>query len=82
MIQKVTATYKNGAFVPDEKCELPENARVLLTVESETSISPTVTDPEERQAVLNEVIELMNQNPIPEKAQKKFTRDELHERRP
>ncbi|MFQ5732476.1 MAG: DUF104 domain-containing protein [Planctomycetaceae bacterium] len=80
MIQRVKATFKDGAFVPDEDCDLPEDARVQLTVESESSIPATVTDPEQRQAILDEVVELMKSNPIPESAPR-FTREELHERR-
>ena len=81
MIQRITATFKNGTLIPDEELHLPENAKVQLTVESATSIPPTVTDPEERKAVMREILELMDKNPIPASAPKKFTRDELHERR-
>jgi len=81
MIRKVTATFKNGAFVPDEECDLPENTEVQLTVETDTSVPPTVTVPEERKAVLREIFKLMDQNPIPPSAPRKFTREELHERR-
>lgn len=80
MIQRVAATYKNGAFIPDEECELPENARVWLTFD-ENLIPPSITDPEERRAVLARIRELMVKNPIPEGAPRKFTREELHERR-
>jgi hypothetical protein len=51
-----------------------------VTVEAETSIPPTVTDPEERRAVVRNIFELMDRNPIPTMAPKKFTREELHER--
>jgi hypothetical protein len=42
---------------------------------------PEITDPEERKRVLREVVERMKANPIPEGAPRRFTRDELHERR-
>jgi len=81
MIQKVIATFRNGTLIPHENLKLAENTEVELTVESETSIPPTVTDPEERKAVLREIFELMDQNPVPASAPRKFTREELHERR-
>lgn len=80
MIQRIPATYKNGAFVPHSDCGLSENTEVRLTVETDTSVPPTVTDPEERKAVLREIFELMDQNPIPPSAPRRFTREELHER--
>ena len=78
MIQRVTATFKNGTLIPDEELRLPENARVELTVESEPE--QLSSDQEHRQAILEEVVEMMKSNPIPESAPR-FTRDELHERR-
>ena len=78
MIQRVTATFKNGTLIPDEELRLPENARVELTVESESE--QLSSDQEHRQAILEEVVEMMKSNPIPESAPR-FTRDELHERR-
>jgi len=81
MIQKVIATFRNGTLIPHENLKLAENTEVELTVESETSIPPTVTDPEERKAVIREIFELMDQNPVPASAPRKFTREELHERR-
>lgn len=81
MIQKVTATFKNGTLIPHEDLKLAENTEVELTVESETSIPPTVTDPEERKAVVRKLFKLMDRTPISPTAPRKFTRDELHERR-
>ena len=80
MIQKVTAIFRNGAFVPDEECGLPENARVQLTIESESLIPPAVADEEERKAIRQRMAERRRKNPIPEQSPR-FTRDELHERR-
>lgn len=42
---------------------------------------PVISDPDERRRVLGEVVEAMNANPIPETAPRRFSRDELHERR-
>lgn len=79
MIQKVPATFRNGAFVPDEKCDLPENTRVQVIIESGDLIPPKVTDEDERKAILKRMAERRRQNPIPENAPK-FTREELHDR--
>jgi hypothetical protein len=81
MAQTFAATFKNGAFVPDEECDLPENTRVQVVIPRTNLIPPKVTDPEERRKILQEVVELMKSNPIPESAPRKFTREELHERR-
>jgi hypothetical protein len=81
MIQKVTATFRNGTLIPHENLKLAENTEVEVTVESETSIPSTVTDPEERKAVLRRLFELMDRTVISPTAPRKFTRDELHERR-
>ena len=77
---RIRAVFKDGKFVPQEPCALPEAAEVQLTVERSNIIPPTVTDPAERQRILKEVVERMMANPIPANAPK-FTRDELHERR-
>lgn len=80
MTQVISATYKNGAFIPDEECDLPENARVRVMVENEDVIPPTITDDAERREVLARMQERRRNNAIPPYAPK-FTRDELHERR-
>lgn len=80
MIQRITATFKNGAFVPDEECNLPENARVQVIFKPDNLVPPKVTDEEERAAILARMAERRQKNPIPENAPK-FTREELYERR-
>ena len=81
MIRRIAATFKNGTFVPDEVCDLPENTRVQVIIPRTKSIPPKVTDPDERRAILEKVVESMKSNPIPESAPRRFTREELHERR-
>lgn len=80
MIAKFRAVYRNGAFVPQRKCDIPEGTEVELTVEEPSILPPTVTDPEERQRVIERLLKRMDENPIPAAAPR-FTRDELHERR-
>jgi predicted DNA-binding antitoxin AbrB/MazE fold protein len=80
MSQRVRAIYQNGAFIPREPCNLPENSEVELVIEKPHIIPPVVTDPEERKRILKRMVERMRANPIPANAPH-FTREELHERR-
>jgi len=71
----VTATYVNGVFRPDQAVNLPENARVQLTIQpewKETSI-------EELEELWREFDELAEEFPIRTSGPMP-TRDELHER--
>ena len=83
---------QNGVVVFDAGVILPEGTKVTiapvpaahdqeLVVERRSNVTPpAVTDPVERQRILNEVVARMMDNPLPLDAPK-FTRDELHERR-
>ncbi len=74
------AIYRNGAFIPETACNLPEEAKVDLIVQRSAVIPPEVSDLEERKRLLRAVVDRMQQNPVPADAPR-FTRDELHERR-
>ena len=80
MNYRTKAVYRGGAFVPETRCDLPEEAEVDLLVQGPRLVPPTVTDREQRAHVLRQVTERMKRNPIPAEAPR-FTRDELHERR-
>ena len=80
MAQRLKAIYQNGAFIPQSPCDLPENSEVDLVIEKLHILPPLVTDPEERKRILEELVQNMRDNPIPEDAPH-FTREELHERR-
>jgi predicted DNA-binding antitoxin AbrB/MazE fold protein len=80
MSQTLKAIYRAGAFIPQTPCDLPEGAEVELTVHEPHTIPPKVTDPEERRRLMDELIQNMLDNPIPENAPR-LTREELHERR-
>ena len=60
--------------------DLPEGTEVELTIHGPRVLPPTVTDPEVRERLMNEVTQNMRDNPIPEDAPR-FNREELHERR-
>ncbi|HEX7176022.1 MAG TPA: antitoxin family protein [Pyrinomonadaceae bacterium] len=81
MSQTLKAIYRDGAFIPQVPCDLPEGAEVELTVSAPRSLPPPVTDPEERKRILEEMVARMRANPIPADAPRRFTREELHERR-
>lgn len=82
-MQTIKTIYQNGAFVPQTPVNLPEGAEVEIKVEKTTQVTddkPPLTD-EEREKLMGELLENMKNNPIPPDAPRKFTREELHERR-
>jgi predicted DNA-binding antitoxin AbrB/MazE fold protein len=81
MNQTIKAVYHNGAFIPQEPCDLPEGAEVDVVVSDPYTIPPEITDPDERRQIIEELLERMRQTPISDDAPLRFTRDELHERR-
>jgi predicted DNA-binding antitoxin AbrB/MazE fold protein len=80
MSQTLKAIYRDGAFVPQTPCAFPEGTEVEITIRSPKLLPPKVTDPEERRRLMDELIQNMLDNPIPENAPR-LTREELHERR-
>jgi AF2212-like len=76
----IRAVFRDGKFIPQEPCELPDAAEVQLTVEQPNITPPKITDPAQRARMLKEVVQRMMANPIPADAPR-FTREELHERR-
>ncbi|HYG78851.1 MAG TPA: antitoxin family protein [Pyrinomonadaceae bacterium] len=80
MSQTLKAIYRDGAFIPQTPCDLPEGAEVEITIRAPNLLPPKVTDPEERRRLMDELIQNMLDNPIPENAPR-LTREELHERR-
>jgi predicted DNA-binding antitoxin AbrB/MazE fold protein len=79
MSRRLKAIYREGVFIPQAPCDLPEDSEVELIIEEPRVIPPVVTDPEERKRVLKRMVERMRANPIPVNAPR-FTREELHER--
>lgn len=80
MSQRLKAIYREGVFIPQTPCDLPEDSEVELIIEEPRVIPPAVTDPLERRRILNRMVERMRANPIPANAPR-FTREELHKRR-
>lgn len=81
MSQTLRAIYRDGAFIPQTPCDLPEGAEVELTILESRVSPPEVADPEERKRILERMVERMRANPIAADAPRRFTREELHERR-
>ncbi len=81
MSQTLKAIYRDGAFIPQTPCDLPEGSEVELTISGPRVIQPKAADPEERKRILERMVARMRANPIPAEAPRRFTREELHERR-
>jgi len=80
MSQRLRAIYRDGAFVPQTPCDLPEDSEVELIIQGPYLLPPKVKDASARAQILKQIVERMRQNPIPAGAPR-LTRDELHERR-
>jgi len=80
MAEFVRAVFEHGSFVPETPFDLPEGAKVLLTVQSSgLVVPPVVSAPEERARILRDTVERMKANPLPAEAPR-FSRDQMHER--
>jgi hypothetical protein len=75
MTTQVMATLVNGMLKPDEALPLPDQARVKLTIEPIGEWSP-----ESASAAWEAIKARLRERPI-HGGGKRFTRDELHERR-
>jgi len=80
MSQALKAVYRNGTFILQTACDLPEGIEVELFVQSSQVAPPKITDIAARQNFLKLLVERMQQNSVPSNAPR-FTRDMLHERR-
>ena len=80
MNRKLKAIYRDGSFILQEPCDLPEEAEVDLFIQGPVVIPPKVLDPQEKDLILKRLKRRILQNPIPAEAPV-FTREDLHERR-
>lgn len=72
--------YRQGALVPENPCDLPDGAKVLISIHQDSMLTPPeVAEPEERTRILRELVGRMRRNPVPHDAPR-FTRDEMHDR--
>ncbi|MFM9159768.1 MAG: antitoxin family protein, partial [Dolichospermum sp.] len=59
------SVYRNGTFVLETACNLPEGSEVELLIQSSSIVSPPISDVESKQHFLKSLISRMQQNPIP-----------------
>ena len=84
MKTQIAATFVGGQFKPDEELSLPEDTRVNLTIEllgeeMEPETDPH-RDPQKSIAAWEALKARLKKRPI-HGGGKRYTRDELHERR-
>ena len=77
MSPTLKAVYRNGTFILETACNLPEGSEVELLIQSNSVVSPPISDVESKQRFLKSLISRMQQNPIPLNAPH-FTRQMLH----
>ena len=77
--EPIRALFKDGVFIPQGHVGLADGSDVELTVRSSKRQSPSITDPDERQEVLDRLLERMDRHPLPVPASS-LTRESLHER--
>ena len=80
MREEISAVFRDGVFIPEAPCHLPNNTRVHILVKKASVQEPLVSDPVERGRIVEKTLAQMKANPISAGAPK-FTREELHERR-
>jgi hypothetical protein len=62
MTQKLKAIYRDGAFVPQGACYLPNNTEVELTIRPDQSSNLDIIDPEARKQIFTALVQRMRQN--------------------
>ena len=70
--------YRDGAFIPQTACVLPDGAEGTVSVDELQAHAPDRDEAIRRE--LAEIVADMVRNPLPANSPR-FTRDELHERR-
>lgn len=80
MLDSFRAVFRDGAFVPQTPCDLPNNSEVELSLRGPSISQAPVQDKDERASILRQVTQRMRENALPVAAST-LTRDSLHERR-
>lgn len=62
MTQKLKAIYRDGSFVPQGTCHLPNNAKVELTISHDQNLNLDIIDPEARKQIFQALVQRMRQN--------------------
>jgi hypothetical protein len=77
---RIHAVFRDGKFVPNGPCPLPEASEVELVVQSAAGLCSLISDPAERKVAVDALITQMQAAALTSGAPK-LTRDEMHERR-
>ena len=78
-----SATYRDGAFHPDEPCDLPEGTRVMVGESLNGVYPPLEADPAKRREIRKALVKEMTENPLFAGVDvPRLTREQMHERRP
>ena len=80
-----SATYRDGVFVPDESCDLPEGTRVTVKEGKYGVLPPMEPDPVKRRELRRKPVKEMTENPLLagiDPNTPRLTREQMHERRP
>lgn len=78
MLEIVKTVFRNGAFFPKTPVDLPEETEVEIVVEKNGNLSQ---NEETRKKIMAEFIGRASARTISDEAPRRFSREELHERR-
>jgi len=82
MAEIITATFQDGAFVPEQPIAVPSGTRVRLTVEPVEQTSAQVAMAAHHRPTAEKISEFNKLcDRLSVRGGKRLTRDELHERR-
>ncbi len=59
MMHKLKAIYRDGTFIPQVNCALPNDTEVELAIYQSRELHPDIIDPEARKEVLNSLLKRM-----------------------
>ena len=64
MLKKVKATYRNGTFIPNTPCYLPDNTEVELMIDVTSEYAHNIVDRETRKEILNALLSRMRESSL------------------
>lgn len=85
-VPEKTFNFDEGARVKIVVETLVEKKQNEKSIEETANLNahvqaPTITDPEERKKIIAQIFKSFDENPIPADAPRRFTREEMYERR-
>ncbi|MDJ0508522.1 MAG: DUF104 domain-containing protein [Crocosphaera sp.] len=64
MLKKVKATYRNGTFIPNTPCHLPDNTEVELMIDVPSEYAQSIVDRETRKEILHALLSRMRDSSL------------------